>query len=82
MHDATVKPRRFRFSLRTMILWIFPYIGICFVILTAFREPIIDPGEALPMFHWVRLSAIGIFTAVLIALFREDRRARRLQAGR
>jgi hypothetical protein len=64
-----------QFSLRTVLFWIMPYTAVCLLVLTSCREPDLNPDQGVPMFHWVKLTTVGIISGIGALLFWEDGRA-------
>ena len=77
--DASDTRRRRQLSLRTTMIWIVPYFAIGCVILTAFREPMITPGEGVPLFHWLRLIVLAGFTLAWVLMYRESAHLKELK---
>lgn len=70
----------FRLSLRTLLLWVIPWVATCLLILTSCRRPWIDPGGGeIPLFHWAKLLAVFIVTVLWAVLLWEDSRVMRKQ---
>lgn len=75
MSEGNGKRRRFRFGLRSLLLWVIPWAALCSVVMTSCREPMLSPGQGLPMFHWTRIAACFVITAVWAVLLWENARA-------
>jgi len=81
--ESQTKSPRLQLSLRTVMIWIIPYIAIACVILTSFRRPLMTPGEAIPIYHWLRLIVLAGFTLAWVLMYRESAHLKKLdQQGR
>ncbi len=80
MSEARTRRRWLQYSLRTMMLWVVPYVAVCLFLANVIGEPIKRSDSRPVVINWVTFVAIGIVSIVWSVLFWEDHRARRREA--